>query len=475
MNLDCIGILRGRKKIHKNIFKLKEGIAMKNWQEKSINHYRTQYKRIMKSRKRSKNRREINIRYNFNPISFPKFLEQTPFRKNSASTDIISKSTAEINIPQKFSLFSNPDEVLNKITQIQNITSNRRINKLFFDHSKCEELELGASVLIDVFLMNLIEDRKNKNKVLNLEGVNSKNDHVSTILEVSGLFKTLNMNKEIDQIVEETHGIEKLDLLIGGKHSPTMRVNPKLNPSSVSTQLIEYFQKCIEYQGYKLSEEGQSYLSDMIGEIVDNAILHSGSFSQWFMLANYFIIDDNEIGECNIVIFNFGQSIYNGMFNKFKIENVLDKTGTHLQKSLHELTKLHKSNGFFKKGWTEETLWTLYALQEGISRCKTDEDKTRGTGTIKLIESFQSIGQSSKGFEPKMCILSGHTHILFDDEYRLINTKNNNQIITFNKEGNFKKPPNPKYVKSLNNYFPGTLISFKFYLDRAFLESERNK
>lgn len=81
-----------------------------------------------------------------------------------------------------------------------------------------------------------------------------------------------------------------------------------------------------------------------------------------------------------------------------------------------------------------------------------------------------------------MTILSGNTHILFDGTYTLKEKKINKtttKVIAFNSTNDLKKRPNEKYVKILENKFPGTIISCEFYVDREYLtmikEEDKNE
>ena len=42
-------------------------------------------------------------------------------------------------------------------------------------------------------------------------------------------------------------------------------------------------------------------------------------------------------------------------------------------------------------------------------------------------------------------------------------------IIAYNKDNDIFQPPETNYVKRLKKYFPGTVISLNFFLDREYL------
>lgn len=458
---------------------------MRKWCDKELAAYKYKARKLIKLNKKSKKKSHIvpfrNFSAQYNKKSFYSFIRTSNFSDNKKEKYIVNNDTTSIKIPKTFSLFSNPDEVLGILNKIYRISKDRSISELKFDHFECEDLELGASVLLDVFVMNALGHRKQFNKKLGLSGRYSNNTHVNVVLNVSGLVKTLNINENINEVIDSTHGIEKLDLILGGNNTKTLKVNTYIDSGTASTHLAEYFNNCLKTQGYKLGPAGMSQISEMVGEVIDNSTIHSGDdFSQWFLLANYFLVgEEEEYGECNIVMFNFGQTIYEGLHKRYgHPTNNYDATNKKMRDNLYKLSESHRKKGFFKQSWTEETLWTLYALQDGVSRCLSDEDPSRGTGTVKMIEAFQEIGSTIYGKVPEMCIISGKSHILFTDEYQLHNIKkgkenDDRQIIAFNEDNDLYSPPDANYVKTMSNYFPGTIISMKFYLDKKYIENLR--
>ena len=130
------------------------------------------------------------------------------------------------------------------------------------------------------------------------------------------------------------------------------------------------------------------------------------------------------------------------------------------------------SDEFTKKGWfkkatfEEETLWTLYALQEGV----TSKEKRRGNGSIQYIENFFKLkGDLSKDEESRMVIVSGNTRILFDGEYQITEkeiegNKRRFKMVTFNKSGEINDEPDKNYVTFTPHFFPGTMISARILI-----------
>ena len=72
-----------------------------------------------------------------------------------------------------------------------------------------------------------------------------------------------------------------------------------------------------------------------------------------------------------------------------------------------ELSSKYTNRGWFKKAkFEEETLWTLYALQDGV----TSMPKKRGNGSIQYIENFFKLkGDMVHDNISKLVIISGNT------------------------------------------------------------------
>ena len=415
---------------------------------------RTDKKELLRSR---------SLNYKLKIINEPilSFLHNTKFYKKR-HIDIDNKYEVNFAIPRIFSFTENPDETIEALQRLYSISLLRDVENIFVDHSHCEVLGIGASTVMDIFILSLKKDRNQRGKKLTLHGILSSSTQINDIIYVSGLLKHLGITKYAPTPIN----IRKLDLINGGKGIQESK-DPSGKSGVASTLIVEYYNECLATQGFIFTSKGQNQLTKMIGEVINNCELHSGKFCRWYALGHFSLDEEKGYGICHLVIFNFGQTIYEGL---------KDSTTTDDMKSrLNNMTKLH--SGFLGfGGWDEELLWTLYALQESVSR-KYDKEKdpTRGNGTIELIDNFQIFGDTKNENEvPMMSLISGNTHILFDQKYKLSeNTMDNGEerkVIAFNKENDLRKPPDIKNVKKLKNYFPGTIISMKFYLQRSYIE-----
>lgn len=380
-----------------------------------------------------------------------------------------TRNVGSLAIPKVFSFINNPDETIETLRKLVSMGTMKHIYKIEIDHSKCEELEIGASAVMDIILLSLQHQKKSKGKELSFSGKLPNNKYVREILFVSGVLNTLRVYGDL----QVPDSVEKLDLIHGGKDKMYIFNTDNYDSGKATTKITEYIIKCLNKQGFDLNLKGIGLLSSMISEVIDNSEQHSGNFSQWYAIGHFSMTGHYEYGECMLSLFNFGDTIYEGLKNN--TENGLMKM------DLINMSKKHRK--FFQKDrWSEDVLWTLYSLQEGVSRLR-DPDKSpdRGNGTITLIHSFQEIGNTYHGKKAEMSVTSGNAHVIFDDKYRLedkdieqFGIKEKRAVIAFNKENDLNIPPDKENVKRIKNFFPGTIISMKFYIDKEFLTEKIN-
>lgn len=401
---------------------------------------RKRFKKLKKNSNKKKIKKN-RVKKNYELVDF---LKKSNFKSR---VNIHTNRRNRIVIPKVFSFIDNPNETIRTLKKIYYLYSNEKVNSIYIDYDLTEKLDLCASAVMDSVILECDKYRDSINKPVSLSGRydNSKKE-IKNILEISGIVKHLGFESKLPDC------IKKLDMIECG------------DSDVVSTKVTNYFNECLATQNYELNRSGVGIFSEMIGEVLNNCKLHSGKFKKWYTLGHYFLNDN--YGECQIVIFNFGNSIYESLKSESTSKETLE--------SLNNISNKHK--GFYKKLiWSEEALWSLYSLQDGVSRVRDSvKEPDRGTGTIKLIGSFQKIGKTADGQIPLMSVTSGSSSILFNDSYYLESKEFNGeerQIIAFNNENDLFKLPDSKNVRIITNKFPGTVISMKFYLDREYIKA----
>lgn len=358
-----------------------------------------------------------------------------------------NENSVIIEIPTIFSLITNPEKSIQTLKKIFTAIQNEKVQELFLDYSKCEELGLCASSATDIIILNGIKYRRIINKPLNTKGNVPKSQEAREIFIISGLVKHL--------------GISKIE----NKNTVRLDIIKNEEQGKMTDEIIQYYDKCLKTQNYQLTAQGKSKFAHMIGEVLDNVNQHAGELATWYASGHFNIDKDRKDGKCRLVLFDFGDSIYEGL-NR-------EDTTEYTKKLLRDKTKEHYN--IFNKKWNEEPLWMLYVLQYNVSRKRVDVEDDRGKGTIKLINNFMHIGKNMEGNNPIMAILSGNGYILFDSTYTLKEEMVNGKripIIAFNEENDLSKKPDSRYVKRIDENFPGTMISMEFYLDKEYIEKQ---
>ena len=361
-----------------------------------------------------------------------------------------------ITIPRNFSIVDDPENALKTIYQLVAFSSRRRPpREIFFDHSALTNFDLAAEEILDVVALDFKRIRKRAKGGLQLRGRFPFDSSADRFIKAVGIIKSLNLTsrylrKEDEQELKILRFLSYRALLRALEESPSERAARKL---------VDYFNECLEVIGRQLTVDGRHYLSIYAGEVLDNAIEHSGTHD--WVLAGYLDLDTPE-RICEISIFNFGLSF---------AETFANLSPEHFTRQyVDPFVAIHKKKGLFQSGWEPENLLSVIALQGQISSKNHSSQDIRGNGTIDLMTFFQKVYRetsSRKDQAAKMVIISGKTYILFDGKYKMSPDKEGRQIIAFNSRNDLRRPPAQTHVKCLKGVkFPGTIVSIRFPLPR---------
>lgn len=379
-----------------------------------------------------------------------------------------------IVFPKVFSLLDNTEESLACIASLLKVQPGRKKTTTHFDHRYCEKIDLAANAVFDVCAMMIREEQRSyQPKPYPISGRYPESKKLVNFIKLMGITKHLNVRGEEPPPLYAKL-IEQLPLK-HGKKRPSASTTDDTDQNKVASGLAVHLNRCFKKSAnYELTDEGVNQIVKWAGEIIGNAEEHSG-FSDWYAMSFMDIMRSKSeggfIGECQLVIFGFGRSIYESLTD--------DSTPAVTQNEVRAMALQHAKKGFFGLGatkYSEQDLWTMYALQDGISsKSPGPGQNDRGRGTPQLIEAFQTLGQTlDVGYSPKMILLSGSTKIVFDTRYRMQEKPvegGMRRIIAFNEQNNLEDKPDEKNVSSIDGFFPGTLLALRFYLDRAFLKT----
>lgn len=443
----------------KKKYKCNKSTFTRNNRKKSIKSIYIKHNKPIKEQKKTCLR-------HFLPIALRYLLEteNSPFNlKNLYGKDY--KSNGYILIPQRFSITDNHTESFETLKKIIYSLFIEDTNFVTLDYKQCECTELSTQVLLDIILSNFVKfkkickrsNRHAQNIFPHFGGININNKELKELMWSVGSPATLGIE------IREYKNVVKYPLCV---HSIDKSTSDKLRMEQKeldTTELVDYVIMCLNKMNKRLTSRKRDDLCTVIGEILINAEEHSTTNRRYSI---GFFREDNRgndhFGLFRLVILNFGKTIY----EKFKSDDCPNKDIVNKMKELSN--KYTQKSLFHKNKFEEENLWTLYALQEGVTSISTDCYK-RGNGSIRFIDSFFNIkGNPSKDNISRMTLLSGNTQIRFDGKYNIVEKKINNEtfkIMSFNNTGNIEDMPDSESVFHVSNYFPGTMLSVKLLLN----------
>lgn len=368
-----------------------------------------------------------------------------------------------ILLPQNFTVNNNYSESYVTLRKVISALFIERTRKVTLDYSQCTNIGLSTQVILDVILKNYVVFFNNsqvKRTFPKLVGGINVNDETVKKMTFS-VGSAANFGSELDFPDITKYKLKKHD----NRNEPDQIKRIEKKELDI-TDMINYVENSLKKINKQLTPAKREDLCTIIGEILINAEEHSTT--KYFYSCGYCLEDiksEKHSSIFRLVIMNFGKTIY----EKFKSEDCPNKD---IVERMSELSESYTKKLFFSKGaFEEECLWTLYALQEGITSIPKEQYKKRGNGSIRFIDSFFNIkGSKSVDNYSKLSIVSGSTRIVFDGEYSITEKTNGVgetfKVMTFNKSGNIEDKPDSKYVFFCKNYFfPGTIINAKILLN----------
>lgn len=377
------------------------------------------------------------------------------------------KNRGVLKVPKDFSIISNANESFWLLRQVVSVLFIENCKTLSLDYSDCHHVELGTQVLLDIILKGYkcFTDGLKKSNVpyrrlfaKNIGGKNIFDYRVQKLIFSIGSPVSLNLGRH------DYMNVEKSELIRHIEGKTTDGLSPVCQNEIEITILTEYVINSMDKMGRTLTDQQIESLSCIIGEILINAEEHSSTNNRFSV--GYFLkenVDGRNVGLFRLMIMNLGESIYE-KFKDGKCKN------TEVVKKMEALSRKYTQKRWFRQAkFDEGCLWTLYALQEGVTSV-VQEGKKRGNGSIRFIDNFFKLkGNEGCDGSSQMHIISGNTLITFDGTYAIQHKQNDKgeefSVMTFNESGNIEDAPDSKYVCHYKEHFPGTMISISLRLD----------
>jgi len=239
-------------------------------------------------------------------------------------------------------------------------------------------------------------------------------------------------------------------------------------------RLVETINGWLRFFGYALSDDDTAALHTIVSEALNNAQRHSdieGRDGDW-VIAGFLSAGGNFINGqrtsifyyCSISIISVGATIFESLSacEDAETRHNLDR---YVMQHCNDTTR------------TRESLTTVFALQDRVSRFRQDgEMSAGGVGLMDMIKFAHAISRFSQQSDgAAIAILSGATCIrvngpLFD---QISDDPSEPRNLWFNDKNTIEMPPNHDYVTALPVSFPGTAVAIRFNLrPRALSESQ---
>lgn len=375
---------------------------------------------------------------------------------------------AKLQVPEVFSFLEDPNTALSFVEELQRECVKGYVREIYLDHEGCKSLGLCAQSYMDIVLMDNMERRSRSKSPLIVGGRHSKNTEVNIMLRATGTLRQvkhphMQLPPEVEKGIVRSElyrsSIKRRDRLIGQRHHLSYELLRRSSERDVAaTRLVQYFNRCLNTQGCELNPHGRKYLIDLLTEVIGNCEEHGG---RWFTIGYFRESPAKNAGDCHIAMFNFGASMFHSLNSRSSSRAMKDE--------IAEIAKKHAGGPNWGKDYDEETVWTICALQEGVSRYRDRPGgETRGTGTIEMINAFSQLA----GKYERMCIVSGGSYILFDGRFDLKNRElpgGTRKVIAFNDSNDLRHPPDKRNVYKLRSSFPGTMVSVRLSLEQEHL------
>ncbi len=367
------------------------------------------------------------------------------------------KKTDTVVIPKRFSFYDSHDQCVELFTRLVS-SLQHHVKELTLDFSQCEDISVSTMSLLYILLRDY---RASQGRGKKQHGATkfhvvppSKTDDLR-VLKYLKIFDIYDYKKFVDADGE----FLKLPVL-SGKFKGSFIENRK---ATAAKQIVEFINQSYLPAKKVLSKFGRNLLESLTTEMLNNAEDHSIKKETWYVsgVTLHDSKKDADLLELNLTILNFGDSFYEG-FERTKTENAEN------YRKLEKLLNHHKSQFSLRNKFEKESLFTLYMLNEGISRLKF-EDESRGNGTMQFLKAFSDLedkGPQDKNFRSVLKIITGHTTLSCDSDVVPYGEDEKHLKISLNKEQDFKRLPESKYLQYHQRYFPGSFIECRVYLNK---------
>ena len=328
------------------------------------------------------------------------------------------------------------------------------------DFEDCKDIAIPNAMLLNLLLIDFKTAERDFNNVYFSKIKKRISIIKSRYLKTNKCLHVFHMLDSVE--VNDGDAYLYLDNQVGFQSKSLYRYNVK---GAICTKVREFVNESLKASNAMLNKTGENKLDGLLSEIFNNAEDHS-TFKKWYVNGVSFRESMGRTGtivELNLGILNFGYSISEGLFNN-------SDRNKEMMSFIDPWYDVHKKDSLFSKmPYKKEDLYTLYCLQEGVSRLKY-KNVGRGSGTMNFLRSFMflgSYGKENPSFRSHLNIISGNTIVRCSDDVEPYK-KEGRYYLSLNEQKDMDRLPDPRYLSHTNEYFPGTFFEVKIYLNNKY-------
>jgi|GEM_PF-723341 len=376
----------------------------------------------------------------------------------------------KLMVPHKLSFIENFQETFeftkSFISSIYDVNGDLEV-----DFSRCSYVDIAPLLFICTMIQDYFKFAEKRlialpgaaHKYAEVKFLPSKTYEVNRILYSLRILPTIE-RQENDKFLD----VSTVGMIAEKKARRHFSENKK---GPVCNKVRRYINNCVKKVGFMLSADGETAVDGWLSEVLNNAEDHS-RIDEWYVAGislhtrdfQEAISKQDGVIEVRLAIMNLGFSVYEGFEESSEGNHrVYDAMANAYDKLTEGLPTDEK------QAYTRENIFTLYALQEGVSRIKYLEDsESRGNGTMNFIRAFLELGDyedSSLNRKPLMSLLSGKTMVLCDNTYKPY-ADGTVYKLSLNSENDLKKLPDPEYLRGLPGHFPGTILETRLFFNK---------
>ncbi|OCH06554.1 hypothetical protein [Aliivibrio fischeri] len=426
-----------------------------------------QRKIIKKAKYAIKIKNKLNIR----EIQLPDAIFNNELKDTNSLKYTRPLLSNEFKLPLDFDIFSNPEKVLKNIEKVRHLLLKPKLDGFKMNHKNVKRNSLGSEALLGILVSEIISHRKKHDSFIDFSfsGRYPIDKDAKALVDDIGLVREL-QDPDFKDAKQNQHN-DKVHLFrADNRYHHGVSVKGGDKKTTTAKECVEHLEGCLNSHQLTIKKEAQDRLKACLGEVLDNANEHCGRTSSVWYVRSYFNDRSQKRPYFELMVLNLGNSIAQ---NFIQLPEDSDVKNT-------ALNYVYRHDDVMD----ENALLTVAALQGNMSS-KRDLDRTRGQGTVTLIETFESIYRDycilrqPNGKSAEMNLISGNTIIKFDGKYKskVIEQETGSELfrMTFNDEQSLEFPPDENYVSVMEDvYLPGVMINIRIPLNGSTIPLQEN-